>query len=65
MLRDLPELWPWELAPVTGYCQLLNVFGNPTGEKVFVERGARDGRFESHSRLAPRPLLNLAQMAFH
>lgn len=37
--REAPELKPWERAPVSGDYQLLNVFGTPTGEKAFVERG--------------------------
>ncbi len=36
---DAPELKPWEQAPVSGYYQLLNAFGRPTGEKAFVQRG--------------------------
>ena len=34
-----PELKPWERAPVSGYYQLLNGFGRPTGERAFVQRG--------------------------
>jgi hypothetical protein len=45
---DASELKPWERAPVSGYYQLLNVFGTPTGEGAFVERG---GLMPS----APRP----------
>jgi hypothetical protein len=33
------ELKPWERAPTTGYYQLLNGFGRPTGESAFVHRG--------------------------
>jgi hypothetical protein len=36
---DAPELNPWERAPAGGYYLLLNVFGRPTGEREFVERG--------------------------
>jgi len=36
---DTPELQPWDRAPVGGYYLLLNVFGRPTGERAFVERG--------------------------
>jgi hypothetical protein len=35
---EAPELKPWEVAPVSGYYLLLNVFGGPTWEKAFVER---------------------------
>jgi hypothetical protein len=44
-----PELKPWERAPVSGYYQLLNVFGRPTGERAFVQRG-------NFLPSAPRPL---------
>ena len=36
---DAPEPKPWERAPEGGYYLLLNVFGRPTGERAFVERG--------------------------
>jgi hypothetical protein len=36
---DVPELKPWDRAPVGGYYLLLNVLGRPTGERAFVERG--------------------------
>ena len=36
---DAPELKPWDRAPVGGYYLLLNVFGRPTGERAYVERG--------------------------
>jgi hypothetical protein len=43
------ELRPWERAPASGYYQLLNGFGSPTGEKAFVQRG-------DFLPSAPRPL---------
>jgi hypothetical protein len=43
------ELKPWERAPTSGYYQLLNAFGRPTGERAFVQRG-------NFLPSAPRPL---------
>ena len=36
---DVQEFKPWERAPTSGYYQLLNAFGRPTGERAFVQRG--------------------------
>ena len=33
------ELKPRDRAPVSGWYELLNVFGTPTGEAVFVTQG--------------------------
>ncbi len=35
---SVKELKPWERAPTSGYYQLLNPFGRPTGERAFVQR---------------------------
>ena len=45
--QGAPALMPWDRAPVSGYYLLLNVFGTPTGERAFVERGVMP--------FAPRP----------
>jgi hypothetical protein len=37
--REVPELKPMERVTVSGYYHLLNIFGTPTGERAFVERG--------------------------
>jgi hypothetical protein len=36
---DAAHCQPGEPAPETGWYQLLNVFGTPTGERVFIEIG--------------------------
>jgi hypothetical protein len=46
--RKVPELSPWDRAPVGGYYLLLDAFGRPTGERALVEGG---GLMPS----APRP----------
>ena len=46
---DAEDLRPWERAPASGYYQLLNGFGRPTGERAFVQRG-------DFLPSAPRPL---------
>jgi hypothetical protein len=35
----VPAIRPFQPAPVSGYYQLLNVFGRPSGEETFLERG--------------------------
>ncbi len=46
---DAEEFRPWARAPASGYYQLLNGFGKPTGERAFVQRG-------DFLPSAPRPL---------
>ena len=60
---DAPECKPGEPAPATGWYQLLNVVGTPTGVRILIEQGtpapaAPRGHawrlVQLDSRLAPR-----------